>query len=224
MLEEEKKSLSAFFIDKAELICEKEFGHLLEPDSAARYGDPYAKYVDNALVRLDGMVAFADCLLEGHAASMTVARIFSGWRNRLQVIRDCKENMRVFSRSEKEIVTLFREFCRGCMDMAAREPEAGQESKTPWKEYARRRKEGALSLLGELFTIPELYEINDRYAIPLDEEGTGKNAAGLAAQPEKTITITVELTEKEARAYETISRAEQKIRAALVEVAQSSEK
>jgi hypothetical protein len=80
--ENEKKSLSAIAIDKAELVCEKEFGHLLEPDSAARYGDPYAKYIDNALVRLDGMAAFAECLLEGYAVAMTVARIFSGWRNR----------------------------------------------------------------------------------------------------------------------------------------------
>lgn len=222
MLEDERKSLSAFFIEKADLICEKEFGHLLEPDSATRYGDPYAKYIDNALVRLDGMVAFADCLLEGHAASMTVARIFSGWRNRLQAIRDCKENMRVFSRSEKEIVTLFREFCRGCSEMAAKVPENGKEPKVPWKEYARQRKEGALSLLGELFTIPELYEINERYAIPLDEEGTGKNVGGLAGQPEKTIKITVELTEKEARAFEAISRAEQKIRTALIEAGQQT--
>ncbi len=223
MSEIEKKSLSAFFIEKTDQICEKEFGHLLEPDSATRYGDPYAKYVDNAMVRLDGMVAYAECLLEGHAASMTVARIFSGWRNRLQAVRDCKENMRVFSRSEKEIVTLFREFCRGCSDMAARAPEDGKETKISWKEYARQRKEGALYLLGELFTIPELYEINDRYAIPLDEDGAGKNAGGLAGQPEKTIKITVELTEKEARAYEAISRAEQKIRAALVAAEQETQ-
>lgn len=222
MSEIEKKSLSAFFIEKTDQICEKEFGHLLEPDSATRYGDPYAKYVDNAMVRLDGMVAYAECLLEGHAASMTVARIFSGWRNRLQAVRDCKENMRVFSRSEKEIVTLFREFCRGCSDMAARAPEDGKETKISWKEYARQRKEGALYLLGELFTIPELYEINDRYAIPLDEDGAGKNSGGLAGQPEKTIKITVELTEKEARAYEAISRAEQKIRAALVAAEQET--
>jgi hypothetical protein len=220
--ENEKKSLSALFIEKTDLVCEREFGHLLEPDSAARYGDPYAKYIDNALVRLDGMAAYAECLLEGHAASMTIARIFSAWRNRLQAVRDCKENMRVFSRSEKEIVTLFREFCRGCRDMAARAPDDSRETKVAWKEYARRRKEGALSIMGELFTIPELYEINDLYPIPLDEGVAGENAGGLAGQPEKTIKITVELTEKEARAFETISRAEQKIRAALSEADQET--
>ncbi len=220
MGDSEKKSLSALSIEKTELVCEKEFGHLLEPDSAARYGDPYAKYIDNALVRLDGMAAFAQCLLEGHAASMTVARILSGWRNRLQAVRDCKENMRVFPRSEKEIVTLFRKFCRGCREMAAKAPDDGRETESAWKEYARRRQEGALSLLGELFTIPDLYEINDRYMIPRDEELAGKNASAHVGQPEKTLKITVELTEKEARAYETVSRAEQKIRAALTEAEQ----
>jgi hypothetical protein len=220
--ENEKMSLSAISIDKAELACEKEFGHLLESDSAARYGDPYAKYIDNALVRLDGMAAFAECLLEGYAVSMTVSRIFSGWRNRLQAARDCKENMRVFSRSEKEVVKLFREYCRGCMDMAANPPDGGRVTATVWKEYARQRKEAVLSFLGELFTIPELYEIDERYAIPLDEEEMGKNAGGVAEQPEKTVRISVELTEKEARAYETLSRVEQKIRAALVEAEQES--
>ncbi len=222
MAENEIKSLSALFIEKTEEVCEKEFGHLLEPDSAARYGDPYAKYIDNAMVRLDGMAAYAECLLEGHAVSMTVSRIFSSWRNRMQAVRDCKEYMRVFSRSEKEIVTLFREFCRGCVDMAARTPDEGGEKKSSSKELAYRRKEGALSVLGELFTIPELYEINDRYRIPLDEEESGKSA-GAAGRPEKTIKITVELTEKEARALETVSRAEQKIRAALDEAGRETE-
>jgi hypothetical protein len=221
--ENENKSLSAISIERAELVCEKEFGHLLEPDSAARYGDPYAKYIDNALVRLDGMAALAECMLEGYAVSMTVARIFTGWRNRLQVVRDCKENMRVFSRSEKEIVTLFRDFCRDCTDRAAREPDDGLEMKIERKELARQRKEGALYLLGELFTIPELYEIDERYAIPADKDGPNKNSAGLAGQPEKTTKITVELTEKEARAYETVSRVEHKIRAALVEAGRESE-
>ncbi len=222
MAENETKSLSALFIEKTEEICEKEFTHLLEPDSAARYGDPYAKYIDNALVRLDGMAAYAECLLEGHAASMTVSRILSGWRNRLQAVRDCKEYMRVFSRSEKEIVTLFREFCRGCMDMASRPPEDGRETNSVWKEYARRRKEGALSVLGELFTVPEIYEINERYTIPSDEDEAGK-AGGTETQTEKSIRITVELSEKEARAYEMILRAEQKIRAALAEAGRESE-
>ncbi len=222
MAENENKSLSALFIEKTEEICEKEFAHLLEPDSAARYGDPYAKYIDNALVRLDGMAAYAECLLEGHAASMTVSRILSGWRNRLQAVRDCKEYMRVFSRSEKEIVTLFREFCRGCVDMASRPPAEDRETKSVWKEYARRRKEGALSVLGELFTVPEIYEINERYTIPSDAEEAGK-AGGPAALAEKSIKITVELSEKEARAYEMILRAEQKIRAALAEAGRESE-
>ncbi len=223
MEENGKKSLSAFFIEKTEAICEKEFGHLLEPDSYTRYGDPYAKYIDNALVRLDGMAAYAECLLEGHAASMTISRILSGWRNRLQAVRDCKEHMRVFSRSEKEIVTLFREFCRGCRDMAAAPPEDGSEEKSIWKEYARRRKEGGLSILGELFTVPEIYEINERYAIPADEDQAGGKTAGSPGQPEKTVTITVELTEKEARAYETLLRAEQKIRSALAEAGRGTD-
>jgi len=223
MAENENKSLSALFIEKTEEICEKEFSHLLEPDSAARYGDPYAKYIDNALVRLDGMGAYAECLLEGHAAVMTVSRILSRWRNRLQAVRDCKEYMRVFSRSEKEIVTLFREFCRGCVDMAAKESDDGRETKSERKEYARRRQEGALSVLGELFTVPELYEINERYAIPCDDEEAGRNAGGAAARAEKSIKITVELSEKEARAYETIVRAEQKIRDALLEAGRETE-
>jgi hypothetical protein len=128
--------------------------------------------------------------------------------------------MRVFSRSEKEIVTLFRGFCRECVDRAAGEPDDGRETKFALKEGARQRKEGALYLLGELFTIPELYEIDERYAIPLDEAGSGKDAGGVAAKPEKTMKITVEVTEKEARAYETVSRVEQKIRAALVDAEQ----
>ncbi len=222
MEENEKKSLSAIAIDNAELVCEKEFGHLLEPDSAARYGEPYAKYIDNALVRLDGMAAFAECLLEGYAVSMTVSRIFTGWRNRLQAARDCRENMRVFTRSEKEVVKLFREFCRDCRDTAAHPPEDGRVAPQVWKEFARKRKEAVLFFLGELFTIPELYEIDERYAIPLDEEEAGKNAGGVAGQPEKTVKISVELTEKEARAYDMLSRVEQKIRAALVEAGQES--
>jgi hypothetical protein len=221
MAESGIKSLSAFFIEKTDIACEKEFGHLLEPDSAVRYGDAYAKYVDNALVRLEGMAAYAECLLEGHAASMTVAGILSKWRNRLQVVRECKENMRVFARSEKEIVTLFRKFCRGCLDMAAGQPDANPDTGRLLKDFARQRKEAVLTFLGELFPMPELYEVSDRYPIPHGENGAGQNIGAITKKQEKKVKITIELTEREARAYETMMTAEKKIRAALAEAAEA---
>jgi hypothetical protein len=221
MAENGNKSTSAFFIDKTDIVCEKEFGHLLEPDSADRYGDAYAKYVDNALVRLEGMAAYAECLLEGHAASMTVAGILSKWRNRLQVVRECKENMRVFSRSEKEIVTLFRKFCLGCLELATGQPDANPDSRRLLRDYARQRRDAVLTFLGELFPMPELYEINERFPISHGEEDGGKSAGVVSKQSEKKVKITIELTEKEARAYETMMTAEKKIRAALADAAET---
>jgi hypothetical protein len=167
------------------------------------------------------MAAYAECLLEGHAASMTVSNMLSKWRNRLQAMREIKENMRVFSRSEKEIVTLFRKFCSGCADMATGQPDADPDATRLLKDFARQRKEAVLTFLGEIFPMPELYEVNDRYPIPLEEEGNGKNARDMMKQPEKKVKITIELTEKEARAYETMMTAEKKIRAALAEVAKA---
>ncbi len=217
MVEKGNKSVSELFIEKTDLACEKEFSHLLEPDSAAKYGDAYAKYVDNALVRLEGMVVYAECLMEGHAALMTVVNILSRWRNRLHAVRDCKENMRVFARSEREIVTLFREFCRACVDTAARLSEENPDTKPAGKEYVRHRKEAVLSFLGEIFPMPELYEISDLYPIPPAEDGSETNPWDVTKQPEKTVKLTIELTEKELRACETMMVAEKKIRAALAE-------
>ncbi|MBP1751277.1 MAG: hypothetical protein H6Q57_113 [Geobacteraceae bacterium] len=217
MAEKENRSLSELFIEKANLTCEKEFGHLLEQDSAARYGDAYAKYIDYALVRLEGMVSYAENLQEGHAAAMTVVHIFSGWRNRLHAVRDCKENMRVFSRSEREIVNLFREFCRGCVDMVTRLSGEDGASRETVAEYARNRKGAVLSILGELFPMPEIYEISDLYPIPSGKVDTEGKAAIMGEKPGKMVRITVELSEKEALAFETIMIAEKKIRAALEE-------
>lgn len=213
MSERESAMSSAFFIERTEEACEREFGHLLERESAEKYGDAYPKYVENAAVRLEGMAIYAEHLLKGHASSMTVAGILSRWRNKLQVVKEVKEDMRVFARSEKEILTLFRNLCKECLEKAAgdRNGDAGPEL-TP--DQARRSKDAVLAFLGELFPMPELYDLSDRYPIP-EETNVGR-------QQEKRLKITVELTEREARAYETMVTAEMKIRAALAEAANSS--
>lgn len=218
MADKEVKSITELFLEKTVSACEKEFSDLLQPDSASRHGDAYAKYIDYAMTRIEGMEAYSECLLEGNSALMaTVSGILAKWRNRLSAARDSKENLRVFARSEREIVAVFREFCRKSTDMADKLSKESTAGKPTYKGYAHYFKEGALKILSELYLMPELYEISERYPIPFAEEGDEKDAKSVIRQPEKTFKITVELTEKEANAFGTLLFAGQKLRAALTE-------
>jgi hypothetical protein len=205
MAENSWKSVTELFIEKTRAACEKEFGDLLKPESMAEYGDDYPKRLDNAMVRLEGMAAYAEMMLQNEASLMMVLSIFSTWRNRLYGFRDSKENLRVLARSEREIVKHFRDYCRKCVEMASAPADEAETGKSSSRERARGRKEGALAILSELFLMPELHEINDRYAIPSDDQPA-------VPRPENKVTIALELTEKEAAA---LMAAERKLRSAL---------
>ena len=64
-------------------------------------------------------------------------------------------------------------------------------------------------MLCEMYLMPELFEISERYPIPYLEENDSKGTGKEIRKPEKKIRITVELTEKEANACDTLLLAEQ---------------
>jgi hypothetical protein len=96
--------------------------------------------------------------------------------------------------------------------MAGKDPETETGSGLA-PDQVRHRKEAVLAFLGELFPMPELYETSDRFTIPeVMKSGSEKLR-------ERKMKITLELTEREAKAFETIMTAERKIRGALAEAA-----
>jgi hypothetical protein len=220
MANNEAKTVTELFLEKTVATCEKEFSDLLQPDSATRHGDAYGKYLDYAMTRLEGMEAYAECLLEENSALMaTILGILAKWRYRLSAARDSKENLRVFARTEREIVAAFREFCGKCVEMSDKLSRENPQGKPSFKGYAHYYKEGALKMLCEIYLMPELFEISERYPIPYLEENDSKGTAKEIRKPEKKIMITVELTEKEANACDTLLFAGQKLRNALSEAA-----
>jgi hypothetical protein len=222
MADNETKSITELFLEKTVSTCEKEFSDLLEPDSAARHGDAYGKYLDYAMTRLEGMETYAECLLDENSGLMaTVLGILANWRRRLYAARDSKENLRVFARTEREIVAAFREFCSKSVDMAEKLSREKQDMKPNFRGYAHYYKEGALKILCELFLMPELFEISERFPVTYAEEQDVKETGAAIPQPEKTIKITLELTEKEAAACDTLLFAGKKLRTALTEAGQA---
>jgi hypothetical protein len=218
MANNEAKTVTELFLEKTVTTCEKEFSDLLQPDSASRHGDAYGKYLDYAMTRLEGMEAYAECLLEENSALMaTVLGILAKWRYRLYAARDSKENLRVFARTEREIVAAFREFCGKSVAMADKLSRENPQDKPNFNGYAHYYKEGALKMLCELYLMPELFEISERFPIPYLNEGDSKETRKEIPHPEKKIRITVELTEKEADACDTLLFAGQKLRNALSE-------
>jgi hypothetical protein len=220
MVNNEAKTVTELFLEKTVTTCDKEFSDLLQPDSAVRHGDAYGKYLDYAMTRLEGMEAFAEGLLHENAALMaTVLGILAKWRNRLSAARDSKENLRVFARTEREIVAAFREFCSKSVTLADKLARENPQVKPNYKGYGHYYKEGALQMLCELYLMPELFEISERFPINYREDIDNKEAGIKLRQPEKHIMITVELTEKEAAACDILLSAGRKFRNALADAA-----